>query len=139
MAAGLRRQGPGLRQEGHVPGHRRLRRHHRPGVLHGRGRPPGHRGRRSGELRHHRRRGPGPGHPRAAHRPDGPGPGGHPFGHHVHGGQLPAGLCPDLRPRHRQNLLPGDEGQDGDSPLPDFLHHPAPGGPGYRPLYQERL
>ena len=59
------------------------------------------------------------------------------LGHHVHGGQLSAGICADLRPRHRKDHPSPNAGADRDLPLPHLLHCPAPGRAGDRVVHPQ--
>ena len=72
-----------------------------------------------------------------ARRSDGTCVGRYALGHHVHGGQLSAGICADLRPRHRKDHPSPNAGADRDLPLPHLLHCPAPGRAGDRVVHPQ--
>ena len=55
----------------------------------------------------------------------------------IHGGQLSAGICADLRPRHRKDHPSPNAGADRDLPLPHLLHCPAPGRAGDRVVHPQ--
>ena len=75
--------------------------------------------------------------PALARRSDGTCVGRYALGHHVHGGQLSAGICADLRPRHRKDHPSPNAGADRDLPLPHLLHCPAPGRAGDRVVHPQ--